>query len=73
MEEQETGDKYAVRSFMIVIPLGDQFKKNDMEGWEVHVACTWSKPEEKRLFRRPRRRWENNIKMDLKKSWKVVD
>ena len=24
------------------------------------------KPEGKRLFRRPRRRWEDNIKMDLK-------
>jgi hypothetical protein len=25
------------------------------------------KPERKRLFGRPRRRWENNIKMDLQK------
>jgi hypothetical protein len=25
------------------------------------------KPEEKRLFGKPRRRWEDNIKMDVKK------
>jgi hypothetical protein len=26
----------------------------------------WGKPEGKRLLGRPRRRWEDNIKMDLK-------
>jgi len=31
-------------------------------------------PEVKRLFERPRRRWENNIRMDLTKiEWEVVD
>jgi hypothetical protein len=32
------------------------------------------KPEGKRLLRRPRRRWDENIKMELKKmGWEVVD
>jgi hypothetical protein len=32
------------------------------------------KPEEKRQFRTPKGKWEDNIKMDLKeKRWKVVD
>jgi hypothetical protein len=31
-------------------------------------------PEVKRLFERPRRRWENNIRMDLTKiEWEGVD
>jgi hypothetical protein len=43
--------------------------------WAGHVACVREgkvvnrvlvgKPEEKRPFGRARRRWENNIKMDL--------
>jgi len=32
------------------------------------------KPEGKRLLRRPRRRWEDNIRMNLKKiEWEGVD
>jgi hypothetical protein len=32
------------------------------------------KPEEKRLLRRPRRRWVDNIKMDLKEiGWDNMD
>jgi hypothetical protein len=32
------------------------------------------KPEGKRLIRRPRRRWENNIKVDLGEiGWRSVD
>jgi hypothetical protein len=44
--------------------------------WEGHEACIEEmrnaykilvkKPEAKRLFERPRHRWKNNIKMDLK-------
>ena len=34
------------------------------EGRVVHRVLV-GKPEGKRLLRRPRRRWENNIKMDL--------
>jgi hypothetical protein len=29
----------------------------------------WGKPEGKRPFGRPRRRWEDNIKMDLQEVW----
>jgi hypothetical protein len=32
------------------------------------------KPEGKRPFRRPRHKWEDNIRMDLReRGWKVVD
>jgi hypothetical protein len=44
--------------------------------WAGHVACIWEgrgiyrvlvgRPEGKRPLRRPRCRWENNIKMDLR-------
>ena len=34
------------------------------EGRGVHKVLVW-KPEGKRLLGRPRRRWEDNIKMDL--------
>ena len=34
------------------------------EGRCVHKVLVW-KPEGKRPLRRPRRRWEDNIKMDL--------
>jgi len=52
--------------------LGDKIEKNEMGG---HVACIGErrgvyrvlvgKPEGKRPLGRPRRRWEDNIKMDL--------
>ena len=32
---------------------------------EAYTGCWWGKPEGKRPFGRPRRRWEDNIKMDL--------
>jgi len=32
---------------------------------EVCTGCWWGKPEGKRPLGRPRRRWEDNIKMDL--------
>jgi hypothetical protein len=50
--------------------------KSRRMGWAGHVARMWEtdakkifaeKPEEKRSFERPRRRWENNIKINL---WK---
>ena len=31
------------------------------------TRCWWGKPEGKRPVGRPRRRWEDNIKMDLEK------
>jgi hypothetical protein len=32
---------------------------------EVYTGSCWGKPEGKRPLERPRRRWEDNIKMDL--------
>ena len=32
---------------------------------EVYTGFWWVKPDGKRPFGRPRRRWEDNIKMDL--------
>ena len=33
--------------------------------WAGHVACLGERTEGRRSFGRPRRRWEDNIKMDL--------
>jgi ribosome biogenesis protein Nip4 len=52
--------------------------------WVEHVAYMGEmihvynilvgKPEEKRQLRRPRHRWEDNIRMDLREiGWKSVD
>jgi hypothetical protein len=53
--------------------LNDQVKEDEMGrvcsmNWEERNAYRISvgKPEGKRPVRRPRRRWEDNIKMDLK-------
>jgi hypothetical protein len=32
---------------------------------EVHTEFLWGKPEGKRPLGRPRRRWENNVTVDL--------
>jgi hypothetical protein len=46
--------------------------------WTGHVARMWEvrsayilvgRPEGRRPLGRPRRRWENNIKMDLREIW----
>jgi hypothetical protein len=53
-------------------------------GWAEHVArmgemknaynISVGKPEGKRLFARPRRRWEDNIRMDITEiEWECVD
>jgi len=34
-------------------------------GRDVHTGFWWGNPEGKRLFGRPRHRWEDNIKLDL--------
>jgi len=52
--------------------------------WEGHTVCTEQmrnvykilvrKPEGKRLPRRPRCRWEDNIRLDLREiGWESVD
>ena len=61
--------------------MGDQIEKNE---WAGHGACLgerggvyrvlMGKPERKRPLRRPRRRWEDNIEMDLQEvGWWVMD
>ena len=54
------------------ILFGDQIEKNEMSGacstyGERRVACKVlvGNPEGKRSFGKPRRRWEDKIKMDL--------
>ena len=52
--------------------------KSNGVGWAGYVAHMWekisaykvlvAKPEGKRLLGRPRRRWEDNIEMDLRKT-----
>jgi hypothetical protein len=50
-----------------------QAKKSRRIRWAGHVACMWrdayrvlvGNPQRKRLLGIPRRRWEDNIKMDL--------
>jgi hypothetical protein len=52
-------------------------------GWAGHVACLGEKinayrilvvkPEGKRPIGRPRHRWEDNIKMNLREGWGDVD
>jgi hypothetical protein len=48
---------------------GDQIRKNEMGGAcrDMTAACRVlvGRPEGKRPLRRPRHRWENNIKMDF--------
>jgi hypothetical protein len=52
--------------------------------WAEHVACMgrsgmliefwWEKPEGKKPLRRPRHRWVDNIKMDLREiGWEGMD
>jgi len=50
--------------------VGGKIEKNDMGGahmgeWRVVHRVLVGKPEGKRPMGRPRRRWEDNIKMDL--------
>jgi hypothetical protein len=54
--------------------VGDKIKKNEMGGacsadgeWRGVYRVLVGKPEGKRPLGRPRCRWEDNIKMDLKK------
>jgi hypothetical protein len=68
-----------MRSFINVI----RVTKSRRIRWTGHVACigygnTYKilvrKTEGKRMFGRPRRRWEDNIKTDLRKTgWEDMD
>jgi hypothetical protein len=46
---------------------GDKIEKNEMGVWgeERRIEVLVGKPEGKRPLGRPKRRWEDNIKMDL--------
>jgi hypothetical protein len=45
-----------------------------MEEWRVEYRVLVGKPEGKRPIRRPKRQWEDNIKMDLQKvGWGGMD
>jgi hypothetical protein len=68
---EELNDLYSLPNILRVV-------KSRRMRWAGHVARMWEdrgvhrvlvgKPEGKRSLGRPRRRWENNIKMDL---WEV--
>ena len=47
--------------------LGDQVKKNKRDRRDAYRVFM-GKPEIKRSLRRPRHRWEDNIKMDLQEA-----
>jgi hypothetical protein len=54
---------------------GDKIENNEMGGalarieeWRGVYRVLVEKPERKRSLGRPRRRWENNIKMDLQEE-----
>jgi len=43
-------------------------------GGQAYTGFWWGNPREKRPLGRPRRRWEDNIKMDLREvRWWVMD
>jgi hypothetical protein len=50
---------------------GDQIKEDELTG---HVEILIGKPEGKRPLGRPRLRWEDNIRMELREiGWEGVD
>jgi hypothetical protein len=69
LHNEELHNLYSSPSIIIVI-------KSKRMSWAGHVARTerrgmrigywWKKPEGKRILGRPKRRWMNNIKMDLR-------
>jgi len=68
LHNEELSDLYSLPNIVGVV-------KSKRMRWAGHVARTWQgrgvyrvlvgEPKGKRLLRRPRRRWEINIKMDL--------
>ena len=57
---------------------GDQIMKNEMGGTCLDSREKWKilmgRPEGTRPIRKPKRRWENNIKMDFQEvGWKGMD
>jgi len=80
--DEVTGDRRKLRIEWLhgVFSSPDIFRviKSNGVGWAGYVARMWekisaykvlvAKPEGKRLLGRPRRRWEDNIEMDLRKT-----
>jgi len=72
LHNEELNDLYSSPNIVQVI-------KSRRMGWAGHVACIREKrrvyrvlvgnPERKRPLGRTRRRWEDNIKMDLQEAW----
>ena len=75
LHNEELNDLYSLPNIVRVV-------KSRRMRWEGHVArmgedrvvhsVLVGKPEGKRSLRRPRRRWEDNIKMDFRKLEGVV-
>jgi hypothetical protein len=83
---QEAGERCVARSFINLYDSPDVIRviKSRRMRWVGRVArigamrnahnILFRKPEGKRPFGRPRGRWENNIRMDLREMWwKVAD
>jgi len=73
LHNEELSDRYSLPNIVRVV-------KSRRMRWEGHVACMGvgrgvhrvlvGKPEGKRPMVRPRRRWEDNIKLDLQEvAW----
>ena len=75
--QQGNGENYIMKSLVICTYAGGKIEKNEMGGacgaygGGVHRVLV-GKPEGKRPLGRPRRRWEDNIKMDLQEVRWVV-
>ena len=56
--------------------MGDKIENNEVGGacstYGGRERCAQGKPDGKRPLRRPRRRWEDNIKMDLQEVRGIV-
>ena len=69
LHNEELSDRYSLPNIVLVV-------KSRRMRWAGHVACMGGgvhrvlvgKPEGKRPLGRPRRRWENNNKMDLQEE-----
>jgi hypothetical protein len=61
LHNEELQDSYSTPNY-----LGDQIKKNETGGQERGDRVLVEKPKENKPLGRPKRRWEDNIKRDLK-------
>ena len=80
MKLQENGESYIMLSYMhSSSPNIIRNLKSRRLRWAGHVAridqsrVLVGKPENKRPLGRPRRRWEDNIKMDLRRWFLILE